>query len=308
MRNKLLYGFLTVMVLLYAVSIFVFKTDSAALAKYHVSDTELRLLSLVFVLPTFVIWYVAVYSLVKISSYAARIKKTKDGKGMHLLAWGLGALAAGTIMNTVVSRMLNYAVSEDMISRSMSTIITTHVGVTYIFVSFLLLFLGSRQLLKTIKKPDISPTKYLWVTVAMLAISVPYVFAVLTNPSRTVATGTSRVATYAMPDWLILTTLVIPYLIAWALGFYAVIFMGAYQKHVGGLLYKKALNKLTKGFFLTIVLTIVLQFISAISPIILGWVLTAILLLLVVLLGMIVIGYIYIARGAKGLSKLEEVT
>jgi hypothetical protein len=304
----LLYGFLVSATLLYLLTVFLFKTDNAALTRYHVDDTQLKLLSLFFLIPTLVIWYAGIYSIDKIAAYTARIHTTKDGQGMRLLTRGLAVLGFGTVINSLVSRVLNYAVTQGVLDKSFATIVTNEFNVIYIFSCFFLFFLGSKHLMRTIKKTDISATSYLWVTLGTLLVSVPYVTAVLSNPYRTTVTGIARTATYAMPDWLILTIIVIPYLAAWTFGLYAVLFLRTYQKNVGGVLYKQALNKLTKGFLGLIIMTVLLQFISAVSPIILGWVLGAILLILSTLLLAIVICYLYIARGAKDLAKLEDVT
>lgn len=308
MRSKLLYGSLIAALVLYLVSVFVFKTDSTVFARYHVNDTELRLLSLIFLIPTFALWFVAFYSIDKISSYAERIKKTKDGRGMQLLSRGLMVLGFGTVINGLLSRALKYAVDQGVVHQSLQTIVSAELSVSYLLICFLLFFLGARQLYATARKNEIPLMSFPWVTIGTLLISVPYVYAVLSNPSRTVATGSARTATYAMPDLWILIGIVIPYLVAWTFGFYAVALLRAYQQQVGGLLYKQALDKLTKGFLAIILLTVILQFISAFSPIILGWVLGAMLLFIIAILVTIVIGYIYIAWGAKKLTKLEEVT
>lgn len=305
--NKIFYGLFTVLTVIYLATVFIIRTDSATLAHYHVTDVQLHLLTLTLAIPVIAIWFAAAYGLVNIARYAVKIRKSPEGKGFVFLARGVTLLGLSLPIDSVISNLLSYGVSKGAISRATETIIDTHLSVLFPLVSFILIFIGSRHLMLTVKKAQVNRSHLVWTGIVLLVISVLYIVATLTNPSRMIATPPALAATYYMPDWLIITTIVLPYIIVWACGFYATLFLRSYQRHVGGKIYKKALGKLNIGFFVVILIYILLQFLTAAITSLYGWVLSAVLLLLFVLLIVIAVGFALIASGARGLAKLEEV-
>jgi hypothetical protein len=306
--KKLFYGILVVLVLAYISVIFFLEPDARTLTRYGLDATQLRLVSLTVIIPMMAIWFAMFFSIVNVGKYAQTIRGAAEGKGFRLLTLGLIALGLTMPVNSILSRILSYNVQHGVITQSAATITTTHLNITGTLLGFFLLFIGSQKLAKTIKRAHVPEGKMAWAGLTLAAISGIYSYVTLLNPSRQVPVAPATIATYAMPDWLIAFTIVLPYILLWSFGIYATLLLGAYLRNVGGLLYQKALKKMRTGFFLVIITSIGLQFLTAISTAFAGWGLSATLALVYVLLVIIAIGYIYIALGAKGLAKLEEVT
>jgi hypothetical protein len=308
LSKKFYYGLLAVSVLAYLGMVLFLAADSISLARYKIDATQLRMLSLTIVVPSFAIWFAAFYSFIHVGKYTDKITSGTDGVGFSYLTRGLMVLAISMPINAVIARLLSYWVQEDMISQSAATIITTHLSLIFTLISFMLLCFGAKYLAGTVKKVSVPRSQIIAVAVGLAILSVLYIIATLMNPSRTVPMLPAVTATYYLADPLIIVTIVIPYILLWGFGFYATLYLNFYRRNIGGKIYKQALRKLYIGFFIVIMTTVFLQFLTAAGTIISGWALGAILLLLYVLLAVIAIGYVYIALGAKDLAKLEEVT
>jgi hypothetical protein len=171
--------------------------------------------------------------------------------------------------------------------------------------AFWLVKSGSQKLLAIIKKPvNTMPSL---VMIGYIAVSALYVLLVLHDPARLAPTNNASVASYYQPDWLIITTLVIPRLIAWFWGLQAVINILLYRAHVKGRLYKEALNSLAIGLAGILIMTILLRSLQSLTTSLNQWSLAVILAVIYLLLIVISIGYAFIAVGAKNLQKLEEL-
>jgi hypothetical protein len=301
------YTLLAVFVAIYLYTVFAFAVDNAALARYHVNATQLRFLSLTIIIPIFAIWFTLFYGMINVSHYAKSIAKSKEGASFKFLALGLTVQGVSMPINSIISRFLTYGTQNGMVSVQTNTIITTHLTILCSLAAFVLIFIGAYKLLNTIKVRI--PSWHLMVTGLMLSIlSVFYTFATISNPARQVATGGVPKATYAMNDWGIVLTIIIPYVMLWAFGLFAVQLLRIYYHNVGGSIYKRSLAKLNKGFLIVTLSYILLQFVTATATVISGFALTTLFALIYVLLAIIATGYVYVAVGAKGLTKLEEVT
>jgi hypothetical protein len=308
LKKNVYYWLLAVLVLIYLVTIFALQPDSMALSHYQISALQLRLLSIAIIAPAVLIWVAAFYGMINVSTYAEKIKDTPDGNGFKYLAFGSIVIAVGMPITSLISRLLSYAAAQHTITDATATIINTHMTVAFYLVGFTLLFIGARKLLATIKTVKILRSRIMLVAAVLAVVCVPYIVVTLMNPSRAVPVAPATSATYAMSDAWIIATIIVPYIVTWTLGFYTALLLYEYYQNVRGKLYKKSLMKLNRGYLIVIIATIILQFITAASTSISGWGLGAVMMLFYGLLFIIAVGYLYIAFGAKGLAKLEEVT
>jgi hypothetical protein len=112
---------------------------------------------------------------------------------------------------------------------------------------------------------------------------------------------------YFLPIWLLLLTVIIPYLYAWFVGLLAAYEITSYSQQVRGVLYKQALHLLVGGLVAVIAGSILLQYISSVDPSPGHLVLDYRLLLVVLFRIVIGIGFVLIAAGANRLKRIEEV-
>lgn len=305
--TKKYYGLLVILATLYLIVSFTTEPNPFVLARFHMDATQFRLLSLSIALLLVLVWYAAFYGLIHLTKYANKIKDSPDGNGFRWLAAGTTVIVVGLPLNSLVSTILSRGIPIDLISQATATIISTHLAILFPLVGFFFVVIGSYKLIKTLKKVRISSVRLMTVTGILITISAFYIYAALHNPAREVAVPPALTATYYMQDWLIITTIIIPYIFMWTCGFYATLWLRAYEQSVGGVFYKRALKKLNKGFLIVILTSILLQFLTAAVTSIFAWQIGTIALLVYILVFIIGIGYLSIALGSKDLSKLEEI-
>jgi len=305
--NRKVFIFLTLLVVLYLAVNFATPPNPTILLRYKMDAGQYQLMRASLAVPIILVWYAAFYGFSKLMGYARSIKQSPDGEGFMWIAYGLAVLGIGLPVNSLIATALSRAVSGGMLTQPVSTIISTHLSVGYQLASFFLIALGAWKLLKTLKKAEFPKQSLVIGSVLLATISVFYIVAAFNNPSREVAVPPAQTATYYMNDILIFSTIVLPYIFAWVCGFFSFIAIKTYYRHVGGVLYKKALKKLNTGLLIIISLSVFLQFATAAITSIYAWLLGPLVIATQLFVFVIGIGFIYVALGAKGLAKLEEV-
>ncbi len=129
----------------------------------------------------------------------------------------------------------------------------------------------------------------------------------LTNPARQFPSGMGGRAAFYLPDWLLVLTIVVPYIYMLFCGFRTAYNIHIYCTKVAGVLYRRSLNMLAYGIALTSTGVMAIRFMSSIS----SWLdntakLRMVLAVAYALLIVVGIGYFLIAAGTKKLQKIEE--
>jgi hypothetical protein len=166
---------------------------------------------------------------------------------------------------------------------------------------------GSQELLNVTKRRKDANRFGGAFTMLTSFLAVLYTYLIFQNPNRQVPAGKALRATYYLPDWLILTTIILPYLYMWMLGFQAVLNLYIYMRSVKGVLYKQMLGNLAKGIGGIILILIILQLLVNFASLFTSFSLGPLLLVVYLLVAGIGAGYMYVAAGAKRLQKIEEV-
>lgn len=300
-------GAFTGLAVLYAALGLITPTDSQTLNKYHLSVGNAKILSLTILLPYILIWFVALYGSMHFKSYARKISGTADGKACSILADGLLVLAYSMPVAAVVTSINQYITSKHSGYWPAATIINNYVNLAFVLGAFYIMYRGARRLGMLLKKYVTESRSSDALSLLFIVTSVAYSYLTLTNPARQHAAGSAMHAAYYLPDWLILTTIVIPYVIVLFLGLSAVWFMQQYSAHVPGVLYKKAMWFVTAGIFTTLLSIITLRILASMTAWFQSQELKSLLSILYLLLIFIGIGYWLIAKGARKLTKIEEV-
>src|SRR5204863_2480247 len=82
--------------------------DKKALARYQISPSAIKILSIVIALPLVAIWGVGFYGFYRYDCYADTIRNTKDGVYHRSIANGLFVLALSLPISTILSNLLSY--------------------------------------------------------------------------------------------------------------------------------------------------------------------------------------------------------
>lgn len=289
----------------YLIALLTIPADASVLKKYDLSPFQARALGLSIALPLIAVWSLALGGLRRITRYALKIQKQNEGPGFMLISQGLGVLVLGQPLSSFVSTSLNYVARENPSLTAASQIIINYLSLLVISVGFYIIARGTHQLLlKSDKKSESSPI--FW-RVFLIIFSVIFVYVTFTNPARTVVVPGVQKAVYYLPDWLIATTIVIPYIVTWYLGLIAVYQLYAYSRLTKGILYKQALRLISHGLGFIIVGSILIRFVSRLNFFFNDAELKILLTVIYLIVVSISVGYIYIAVGAKKLKRIEDV-
>jgi hypothetical protein len=162
---------------------------------------------------------------------------------------------------------------------------------------------GAKQLVGLVRTKVTAPT--LTVTMVYIAFAVLYTTLVLHDANRMVPVDNAT-ASYYLPDWLLVTTVIIPRLLFWYLGVQAVQNIIIYRQKVKGVLYKDALRHLAIGLGGVVLGIVILRTIQSLAVGLSKVNLGTLLLIVYVLLIVMAVGYVYVARGARKLQRIEE--
>lgn len=300
------YGLFAVLSAIYIISIFVFKSDPLVLAHYNISDMQLKLVSLALFIPIVLIWFSGFVGAVNLKKYAHKIRGTKDGRGIALLASGVMVLAISVVINGLAGRIIDYAVQEKAISQHISILFHAQFFAFASLVAFIIIFMGARRLVHSINS-EVKQNHVVATILLLILFSIPYVTAIYLDPSRGFGRIVGYKSIFVMPDWAIIFAVIVPYVTAWAFSLFAIVYLYTYSKNVKGIFYRKSMKHIALGFFIVLISTIIVQLLNTASMVLESWGLSSVLLLLYILLVIIGLGFIYIARGAKGLAKIEDV-
>lgn len=299
-HNKLVYLFITIS-LLYALLVMSVPTDPTVLEKYQINTVQARLLNLTVVLPLLAIWYSALYGFVHLRDYAKLILKTKEGKAFSLLSSGLAVVAFAQPVSAIISVWFKQITlsNPDLIPATMIT--KNYVSLAFAISGFFLLAWGSRMLVISNKPTEKHrPSLPSFIAPVMIVLSSTFTWLVTV---RRVSPDDG----YQLPNWLIVFTIIVPYLFAWMSGILAAYFLYIYKIKVKGAFYKHAFADIAKGISTVTFVSVLIQLLTIISSQINRLKLTPILAIIYLLIILYAIGFLHIARGAKRLTRLEEV-
>jgi len=159
------------------------------------------------------------------------IDKTPEGHDFNLLANGCRWLAWGLLVPAVVEIILNSIANVHPGFHAAAIVGTNYLYLVVPLVAFSLISSGSHGLLSRTKQQlSISNTKSL--ILVLVLIGVAYCFLIFRH-----YTGNSLGSTnnpFHLPLWLMLVTMVIPYLYAWFVGLLAVYEIVLFQQAKSG--------------------------------------------------------------------------
>ena len=295
-RSKLFYSYV-VFALLYAASFMVPRSIST-LHRLDLTLLQYRLVSLTVLIPVVLIWFAAFYGYNKLRIYSDMIKDTPDGKHVSHLTTGIMILALGLPIAALIGASITIIIEHSPGFTAAGTIIKNYVSLVFPLLGFIFISLGSRGLsILSKKRPSYRSINIL--AGIFIAVGVTYCYLILTSSNLD--------ATYHLPTWLIIVTLVCPYLYTWYLGMLAVLETHLYSRKAPGKLYRSTWNMLATGIGGIIIMQIAVQYISTATVQLSNLKLARLLFIVYVLLALLSVGYILVAIGAKRLQKIEEV-
>lgn len=279
--------------------------DASVLTRYNLSPSQARFLSLSIAAPLIIIWTIALFGLISINRYATHIRKDKDGRAFTTISRGLSVLVFSLPLVAFISSGLSYIARTSPEFTPKSVIVTNYITLATFFTAFFIIRKGAMRLNSKIKNRDVSDNYRFW-RFGLVALGLLFTYMTLNNPARAVAPPGASRAVYYLPDWLIVITIIVPYIINWYLGMQSAYYIRQYSKRVPGILYRVALGYISNGIGAVILASILIRFLVSTTEFFNKAGLRLLLFVVYLLLITMSIGYILIALGAKKLQKIEE--
>ncbi|MDL2363020.1 MAG: hypothetical protein QFB86_01400 [Patescibacteria group bacterium] len=302
-NNKWLVSLFAVFIIIYVAQSLLHEPPHATLEKFHITATQFKLLLLTIVVPYILIWIVGLFGYLHLKSYVEIIRGSKDGEAFNSISKGVLGFVLWLPLSALAAAFAEQYYTAHPESTASLIRAVNYFNLLVLIPAFYLAYRGSVKLTALVKgKTQALP---LSISMAYIAFSALYVMLVLDDPAINGPTNTATVGTYYQPDWLIITTIVIPRLLMWLLGVRAARYIYEYSKRVKGMLYRDALKHLAQGLSGILLSVIVLRVYQSLSSQVGRLSLGALLVVIYILLLVISIGFIYIAKGAKNLRKLE---
>lgn len=278
--------------------------NKSVMNNYGLDSGQYHLLILFIILPFIGIWFAAFYGYSTVRKYAAVIKSSPEGPGFDLLARGFTVLAWSLPFTAIASILVNSIADIRPEAHAGAIILNNYIALLLPLIGYILLKRSSHYLTTSAKIAISKPTGFIiGAVISVLAIAYCY----LTFQHLDLSSLTNTNNPYYLPNWLVLTTLTIPFLASWLIGLIAAFELFIYSKQSDGLLYRRALMQLAIGVLAVIVSSVVLQYLTIISPQQGFLSLNYQLILTYTIRIFSAIGYVLIAVGARRLMRIEEV-
>jgi hypothetical protein len=297
LRSKLFYSYLLFLIVYSGFTLLPAPLPST-LAQYHVSVLGLRIIDVTLILLLAAIWYAGFYSYAKLHAYAKLIHNDKDGKPVARIVQGIFLLVMWLPVSSTISTVLNYFAMRHLGMLPAVTVINHYVSLALPLAGFILISLGSRGL-STLVRPHFSYRASNLLAIFLIYVGLIYYRLTVTTPGRALI--------YHLSVWLILLTLVAPYIYMWFVGLQATYEIYRYRKKVAGVVYKNSWKLLALGLGWLIVMSIALQYLTTLTARLNRLSIYWLLVIVYSLLLLLAVGFVLIAFGARKLQKIEEV-
>ncbi|HVV26029.1 MAG TPA: hypothetical protein VHC21_03280 [Candidatus Saccharimonadales bacterium] len=288
----------------YVLLIFILPANRHAMHAYQLTGFEYRILYFAVALPSLAVWFAAFYGYAKLQEYARAIKRSDEAPAFSQLARGCMWLAWSLPVSVLVTYILNVIADQWGGFHAAATILANYTTLALPLIGFSIVGMASKELIDQVKI-RLSPMNARGVMLFFVIGGVLYCYLTFRrfDPSSLGSTHNP----YFLPIWVMLLTVIIPYLYAWFVGLLAAYEITSYSQRVRGVLYKQALRLLVGGLVTVIVGSILVQYVSSVEPSAGHLELNYRLLLIVIFRIIIGIGFVLIAAGANRLKKIEEV-
>lgn len=295
------YGFLAVLYLFLGALL---PASKATQQIYHLSGAEYHLLLFSVQLPLVLFWLPAFFGYIKLNEYASLIKKSPEGPPYQALARGLQWLAWGLAVPSIISLILNTIANSHPGFHAVSLIVGGYISLLFPLIAFNIISNGSHALAQRTKAiVQVNGAKSLLFIFAILGT----IFCFATFRHIDLSHAGNSLNPYYLPTWLVVVSLVVPYLYAWFVGLLAAYQMLLLSRHTQGSLYRQAFQYMAAGLTLVIISLGVVECFRSVVPRSGHLSISAILIATYIFELISTGGFILISYGVTRLKKLEEV-
>lgn len=280
--------------------------EAESVNRYGLTLAQANLLRVTILLPLLFIWGTALSSILRFRRYTAQVDDSAEAEGFRKITRGLWMLLLVLLLPGFIGVISTYY-PESFEVKKASVITRNYLTIALYLAGFWYFWKASTDLVKSIGLKTQKARSKAVLGVGLLGLVTAYAWFIFQNPFRTVSLDPTVIPTYFLSDPVIFFTIIIPYAIIWLLGSLAVINIWFYAREVPGVIYRDTFTWVAYGLTLTVVLLISLQFLSQANASLSHAALEVVLIIIYLLLFAIAASYLLIAKGARKLSKIEEV-
>ena len=299
--NPLVY--FSVMAISYVLLIFILPANALTMQQYHLSPAQYHLSLLAVTAPSLLVWGIAFAGYAKLQRYARSLQGTPDGRDFNYLATGCAWLAWSLAVPSLVSILANAIAGSHPGFHPTAIISVNYLSLLMPLIGYSILSTGSRNLLQSAKLHlSLAHSRLLGVIFVIIGV----LFCYLTFLHFDHDSLSSNHNPYFLPGWLLVVSLIVPYLYAWFIGLLSAQELSVFSANSQGLLYRRALRLLSLGLIIVIASSIALEYLGSVVPRTGHLVFDKHLLFISLVRVISGLGYLLIANGAGRLLKIEE--
>lgn len=283
---------------------FILPTNQKALATYHLTEVQYQYLLLIIKVPLIAAWSIAFYSYRRLREYASQIKDAPEGNDYAAIATGTGWLAWGFALPPVAGTFLSQIAQSHP---SFTAVAVSFNSYMYLLVTVVALSFISTGIHKLARRSSVNfeMRQIRYIVAVLVALSVAFCSLIASRLHGT-SLGDSFNAFY-LPNIIVWTTIVIPYLYAWCLGIIGAFELIIFARQTTGIIYKQALRYLAIGLVIIIMSMISLQYFRAFIPRTGNLAINGALIMAYVIYASNAIGSVLLAIGVKRLKRIEDI-
>lgn len=300
-KYKIAFGALVTLYLF--LNIF-FDPDARIAERFQFQQGNIKLLSYTVSVPQTIIWVVAFYGFIKIREYSNSIGDTVDGEGFSRISKGLGILSFGLPLDSLIATLFGYYLADNPQNKDELDFLNLFFFTLITFIFSYYTFKGSKVLANLAKEKE-NLYRNIFSGIAFFGLIISLV-VIYINPNGLTETvnGEER---YTSIGLLLATLRGGIQLFGWYMGIMTAVFMSEYGLYVRGIIYKNALKFVVWGLTLIVSSNIVIRILSTFEVDLEGRSLFFIVISINSVLTLLMIGYGFVAYGAKKLKKIEDI-
>jgi len=250
------------------------------------------------------VWLGAFYGYGKLQQYTNLLKKTPEGIDFQCIAKGVRYLAYGLPLVALASISLSTIANSNPGFKPTAIIVVNYLSLLVPLLAYNMIRKGSHGLVER-SKTRFSLSDMRALVMVLVVIGVAYCY--FTFKKLNLESIGSSINPYYLPAWIIITTLIIPYLYAWFSGLLAAYEMVLFSRQVQGVLYRQAMRYLASGIVFIVAGGVGLQYLRSVIPRT-GYIqLNSTIILANIAYAILAIGFVLLIIGAIRLKKIEEV-
>lgn len=292
------------LVIAYIALLLILPANSLTTQNYDLSDTEYKVLRLAVTLPSLAVWLVAFWGVSKLRQYCEKISESTEGESFCTLLRGCTWLAWSLPIPVFSSLILGTLAASHEGLRPLAVIVTNYLSLILPLIAFIIISTAARGIVGR-SRVNLTHAGARFLMLFFLIAGVLYCYLTFSHLDMTSLSSSQNV--YYLPVWIIVTTLMVPYLYAWFTGVIAAYEIALFSLNAKGVLYRRALGYLVTGIILIIASFIAVQYLSGVQPSTYQFSLNLKLILAIIFRVIGGVGFLFLALGAIKLKRIEDV-